>query len=222
MPKNRSKLQLFAFNTFFQTYHYLIKTTCTFLPSERLIEVLKSPEPVIFATFHQDALTTYPCLLKFGNNRRFCSITSLSRDGELAAYLMEHLGIHVVRGSSSCEGTKGFFEIVRRVREKGESVIFTCDGPRRPFGQVEPGVVMLASFAGIPVYVLRTQANYQAVLEKSPPKYFFPRPFSKIATWEIGPIQIKRGCSKKALKQYQEEVQDNFDKLIQQAQNYPG
>jgi lysophospholipid acyltransferase (LPLAT)-like uncharacterized protein len=220
MPNTKRKILLGAANAMIQVYKHLLQRTCQFHFGEKLAKVFESSEPVIFAIIHQDFLLSYPLLLKYASGRRFCSLSSLSKDGEIAAYFMEHLGIKAVRGSSSREGLKGFLEMARMIRDEGYSVIFPCDGPRRPYGRVQPGVAMLSSITGIPIYILRTQAKHQIVLEKSPPKLFMPRPFSEITAMEIGPIQIERRCTKENLKKYQAELQQDFDKLIRQTENY--
>ena len=220
MPDIRSKLLFVAVSAFVKIYCYLLQRTSTFHISDNFTAVLKSSEPIIIATFHQDILTTYPFLLKFAQTRRLCSIASLSKDGELAAYLMELMGIKTVRGSSSREGFRGFLRLVRMVREGGYSVIFPCDGPRRPFGHVQPGVVMLSSITGIPIYILRTRAKNQVVLEKTSPKLLLPRPFSDITALEVGPIQVRKRCTKEVVKEYQAELQRTFKKLIRQADTF--
>ncbi len=220
MPNIKSKLLFGAVNAFAQSYQHLLQKTCIYQPSETLIAVLKSKEPVIIAILHQDAITTYSYLLKYASGKRFCSLASLSKDGEIAAYLMEHMGIKTVRGSSSREGLKGFLKMGRMVRDEGYSVIFPCDGPRKPYGIIKPGAAMLASLTGVPIYLVRTRAKHHIVLESTPPKIFFPRPFSKIVVLETGPIQVKRRCTKETLRQYQAELQRGFDKLVRQADDY--
>lgn len=216
----RQRIFLAAVNPLIQVYKHLLQRTCQFNFDEELARVFESSEPVIFTILHQDCLLSYSLLLKYAAGRRFCSLTSLSKDGEIAAYFMEHIGIKAVRGSSSREGLKGFLEMARLIREEGYSVIFPCDGPRRPYGRVQPGALMLSSITGIPVYLLRLQAKHQIILERTPPRLFIPRPFSEMKAMEIGPIQVKRRCTKENLKKYQAELQQNFDKLIRQTENY--
>jgi lysophospholipid acyltransferase (LPLAT)-like uncharacterized protein len=220
MRNVQSRLLFGAVMFFIRVYNYLLQKTCVFHPSEKLAAVLKSPEPVIIAILHQDSLSTYPFLLKHAPDKHFCSLTSLSKDGELAAYLMENMGVKAVRGSSSREGFKGFLEMSRLIREEEYSVIFPCDGPRRPYGKVQPGAAMLSAITGVPVYILRTRARHQLILEKTPPKIFLPRPFSEIVALETGPIHIKRRCTKEAAAQHQARLQRGFDELIRQADSY--
>jgi len=220
MPDIKRKLLLGAVNLSCQVYRHLLQKSCTFQPTEKLSAVLKSKEPVIFAILHQDVLTTYPFLHTYVANKRFCSLASLSKDGEFAAYIMEKLGITTVRGSSSRQGIKGFLELVRLVKEENYSVIFPCDGPRRPYGKVQPGVAMLSSMTRVPIYLLRTRARHQIILEESPPKLFIPRPFSDITAQEIGPIQIERRCSKEAFERHQAKLQQTFETLIKQVDDH--
>ena len=225
MPNTKNKLLFGAVNLFAKNYRYLLQNTCTYHLPEKLTAALKSKEPVIIAILHQDAFTSYAYLTKYASGkgssgRRFCSLASLSKDGGLATYLMEQMGIKTIRGSSSREGLRSFLEMGRMVNDEGYSVIFPCDGPRRPYGIVKPGAVMLASLTGVPIYLVRTRAKHHIVLESTPPKVFLPRPFSEITVLEIGPIQVKRRSTKDVIEKYRTELQRGFDKLILQADDY--
>jgi lysophospholipid acyltransferase (LPLAT)-like uncharacterized protein len=209
-----------AVNALARVYHYLLQNTCTFHPNENLASALKSPDPVIVAVFHQDAVTTYLYLLKFGRGRRFCSISSFSKDGGVAAYVMERVGIRTVRGSSSRGGTRGLTEMAKLVKEENYSVILLCDGPRKPFGKIRPGVAMLASITGVPIYIVRSRARHHLVLQETPPKVFLPRPFSEVTAIEAGPVRIKKRCEKEALERYREELQSYADELAARVDAY--
>src|SRR5262249_4274112 len=70
-------------------------------------------------------------------------------DGELIAQACRHLGLGVVRGST----TRGGVKAVREVLELGgtKNVVVTPDGPRGPRRQVQPGLGYLAARTRPPV-----------------------------------------------------------------------
>lgn len=76
-------------------------------------------------------------------------LISQHADGEIIAEICRHLGVPVVRGST----TRGGVEAVRgllRVGRKAHLAI-TPDGPRGPRQRVKPGIVFLAAELGLPV-----------------------------------------------------------------------
>ncbi len=68
---------------------------------------------------------------------------SRSRDGERIARVVERLGYHVVRGSSSRGGARALLEMVRALR-KPTLAGHLIDGPRGPRHEVKPGIVAMA------------------------------------------------------------------------------
>ena len=82
--------------------------------------------------------------------RRISVMVSQSRDGELIARAVGHLGIDTARGSSSRGGAQGMRELLRQAK-KGSDIAFTPDGPRGPRGEVQPGVLMAAQSTGWPI-----------------------------------------------------------------------
>jgi lysophospholipid acyltransferase (LPLAT)-like uncharacterized protein len=70
-------------------------------------------------------------------------------DGEMIAQACGHLGLGVVRGSTTRRGVQAVRQIVEM---KGRShLVITPDGPRGPRRQVQPGVVYLAARTGLPI-----------------------------------------------------------------------
>ena len=74
-------------------------------------------------------------------------LISSSKDGELIARTMHHLGQRAVRGSSSRGGSAAFKQLLRLARESYDLVI-TPDGPRGPRHELKDGVVQLARLSG--------------------------------------------------------------------------
>nr|MDP9122346.1 DUF374 domain-containing protein [Acidobacteriota bacterium] len=82
--------------------------------------------------------------------RRITVLVSQSRDGELIARTVAHLGIDASRGSSSKGGAAGLRSLLRKAAA-GFDLAFTPDGPRGPAGVVQPGVILAAAATGLPV-----------------------------------------------------------------------
>src|SRR5204863_474114 len=80
-------------------------------------------------------------------------LVSRSRDGEIVAGYLSRFGLDSVRGSTSQGGREAGRALVAAVR-RGCDVAVVPDGPRGPCGQLQPGVVTLASLTGAPIVPL--------------------------------------------------------------------
>ena len=80
------------------------------------------------------------------------TMASRSADGTFAAMVLERLGLTVVRGSTSNGATAGLRGMVRVADERETPLLgLTVDGPRGPAWRVQPGVVALARWTGLPI-----------------------------------------------------------------------
>jgi len=129
-------------------YRYILRT------DDEAGAFLASGKPAVFACVHQDIFDCYNGLPRLLQDRPLAAIVSYSRDGGLAAMGLKMLGYHVVRGSSSHGGGEGLV-MLRSALGDGMSVVMATDGPKAPLGDVKPGVVRLASSAGVPVLPIR-------------------------------------------------------------------
>jgi lysophospholipid acyltransferase (LPLAT)-like uncharacterized protein len=138
---------------------------------------LKPPDrpPLIFAHWHGDDLSM------IGPNRHMGHfiMISLSKDGDLLAYLMRRLGYNVLRGSTSRGGARGLIQLIRAVRE-GHDTIVTVDGPRGPRSVVQPGVVLLSLKTGSHILPAAAGASPRFTFDRSWSKTYLPAPFAKV------------------------------------------
>jgi lysophospholipid acyltransferase (LPLAT)-like uncharacterized protein len=124
-------------------------------------------------------------------------LISRSRDGEIIASAMEHLGLETVRGSSSRGGVAGLRAILRRARE-GSDLGFTPDGPRGPAKQVQPGVLLAAAAAGLPIVPVASGASRAKVLG-SWDRMLLPLPGSRVVLAFGEPLAIAREARPEAV-----------------------
>lgn len=113
-------------------------------------------------------------------------LASLSKDGEIAAHLIESRGFRVVRGSSSKGGKEALEELIRSVRS-GDIVGITFDGPRGPALVPKPGVAVCAAHASAGLFFAWIEPLPNAVFQKplvmrlgSWDRFFLPLPFARI------------------------------------------
>lgn len=105
-------------------------------------------------------------------------LISASRDGELIARTMAHMGQKAVRGSSSRGGSAAFKQLLRLAREPYDLVI-TPDGPRGPRHEIKEGVVHLARLSKRAV-VPMTMACSRGHRFASWDRFLLPYPFGRL------------------------------------------
>ena len=81
---------------------------------------------------------------------RIVVLSSNHRDAEALVRILRKFGIEQARGSSTSGGATGLRQILRKVGE-GCDVGLTPDGPRGPRRRVQPGVIAVARFTGLPI-----------------------------------------------------------------------
>lgn len=114
------------------------------------------------------------------------TLTSYSYDGEMAARVVRHFGLHALRGSSS----KGGAEALRDMAEAVQQVTFlgfTLDGPRGPRRAAKPGIAVLSARTGIPVVPMAMAAE-PAWRLRSWDRFIFPKPGARIMVAFGAPI----------------------------------
>lgn len=122
--------------------------------------------------------------------RRMSVLVSRSKDGELIARTMAHLGIDTSRGSSSRGGSAGLREMLRAARA-GSDIAITPDGPRGPLREVQPGVVLLAAATGLPLIPVAIAASRAREL-RSWDRMPIPLPGSRVEVVYGAPLRLPR------------------------------
>ena len=89
---------------------------------------------------------------------RIVVLSSNHRDAEALVRILRKFGIEQARGSSTEGGTIGMRQILRKVAE-GCDVGLTPDGPRGPRRRVQPGVIAVARFTGLPIIPVTFSAS---------------------------------------------------------------
>jgi len=130
--------------------------------------------PVVFAFRHGDQLAV------LGTHRGLpvTALASRSRDGELAAQVIERLGFEAIRGSSS-RGGLAALAAGRRVLRDGRSLALTVDGPRGPAGEPKPGAAALSRMGRAPLCWVRIEVS-RGLRLKSWDRFLIPLPFARV------------------------------------------
>lgn len=158
-----------------------------------LDQALQEGKQVILTAWHQDGFVLMHYLANYTaaeRRHKFVMLASRSFDGELAASVIEPLGIEFVRGSAGKKGAHAALIGLMRALKEGKSVIVIGDGPQPPAYRMQNGPVFLAQRSGVPLYVVRGWARPQLVLSRIWFKMIVPLPYSHVAMFSDGPIDV--------------------------------
>jgi lysophospholipid acyltransferase (LPLAT)-like uncharacterized protein len=153
---------------------------------ERVREWERTGTHFILAFWHRHLLLM-PYAYRGG---KISVLVSQSKDGELIARTVAHLGIDSSRGSSSRGGIAGMRSLLRKAAE-GWDIAFTPDGPRGPLREVQPGVILAAASTGLPILPVAIAAS-RAKLLRSWDRFLVPLPFSTVHIVYGEPLIVER------------------------------
>src|SRR5262245_46811419 len=122
--------------------------------AERLDAARRDPGRYILCFWHSRFVLmpySYP-------GPRIVVLSSNHRDAEALVSILRKFGIEQARGSTTSGGTTGMRQILRKVAE-GCDVGMTPDGPKGPRRRVQPGVVAVARFTGLPIVPVTFSAS---------------------------------------------------------------
>jgi len=183
--------------------------------AEHVTQLWHNGDTVILSAWHDQLL-----MIPSGYNGPGGQILiSRSRDGELIARTVRHLGHHAVRGSSSRGGSAAFKQLLRLAKQPYDIGI-TPDGPRGPRHLIKDGVVQLARLSGravVPVALVSSRGHRF----KSWDRFLLPYPFGRIVYHYGEPLYCNRDDDPEQFKQkLQQAMTDNCLRAQQRLESY--
>ena len=176
----------------------------------------KKKEPVIFCTWH-NRLYCGPYLLPT-DKLVINALQSSHSDGMMTDILFKLINMKIIYGSSKKKGVSAFIKMIKAI-ENGESIAITPDGPKGPKEIVKDGIIKLAQTTGAPIVPLFWKVKNHKLLN-SWDNFIIPFPFSKGVYIFGEPIHVKRKVTAKKLFQIKNSIQNEFDKLTKEVENY--
>jgi lysophospholipid acyltransferase (LPLAT)-like uncharacterized protein len=165
----------------------------------------------IYGLWHESVLTA----TQYGANVRV--LISQSADGELIARVCQHLGIGTARGSATRGGAKGLLEMLRA--REGAHLVLTPDGPRGPRRRLKPGIVFLASHAGLPVVPVGVGFT-RAWRAPSWDHFAVPLPFSTVTGVIGAPIDVPPELAREEIEPYRLRVENAMIEAAEAAERW--
>ena len=103
--------------------------------------------PCIYAMWHCHQM----CVYGHPDFKRLNVLVSRSKDGEMIANVIEHMGFKTIRGSKGKEGAVEASMQMITALKNGEDCAMMVDGPKGPARKAKDGVIKLAKMAGVPI-----------------------------------------------------------------------
>ncbi len=128
----------------------------------------------VFVLWHGSLLP----LTYWHRHRDIATLISEHRDGEVIARIVHAWGYRTLRGSSTRGGSRALLEIVREL-ERGSVVAITPDGPRGPAHKFQPGALVAAQRANVPVVPMAMHVD-RAWRFGSWDEFLVPKPFARV------------------------------------------
>ncbi len=184
---------------------------------ENIEELKKRKKNWIYSFWHNNI--TYAALLLKKQN--LLSLVSASKDGSMAATVVELLGNQTIRGSSSRGGVRALLTMIRGIKS-GQNGAITPDGPRGPKYHLQNGAISISQKASTPLVPLHIESTRQWVFSKSWDQHKIPKPFSVVVAGIGTPFHVQEKMNKDqfrmAAKEFEAQMMDNV-KSVENAVN---
>lgn len=149
-------------------------------------------KPFVFVLWHGGLLP----LTYWHRGRDIAVLISGHRDGEIIARIVQAWGYRPIRGSTTRGGGRALLEMSREL-ERGSVVAVTPDGPRGPARRFQPGALVAAQRAGVPVVPIVVHID-RAWRFTSWDDFLVPKPFARVTIAWGDPMQVHGATPREA------------------------
>ncbi len=150
-------------------------------------DLLEKGEAVIISLWHGQLLAMFVLLA----GKHFYGLAGTHRDADLIARVGEKIGWRFLRGSSKEKGLIAFKQIVNVLKQPGEVVIITPDGPQGPAHIPKPGAIRAAQLTGAAIVPMAAQSTRYWSF-KNWDTFFVAKPFGRIEVLFGKPLYFSR------------------------------
>jgi len=144
-------------------------------------------------------------------------LVSPSIDGTAPAMLVEKVGGHVIRGSSTNTGARALKDYYEMIVKQQVSPAVTPDGPRGPLHEFKPGAIMLSQITGKPILPIAV-AHAWTYRFRTWDAFELPLPFSRVAIVYGEPVKVARAMDAAALAGWQAQMAARLLELRREAE----
>ena len=182
-------LALFVFGLLARTWHFRTRNP------EQWQRLRADGKPFVFVLWHGGLLP----LTYWHRDRDIAVLVSEHRDGEIIARVVHAWGYRTIRGSSTRGGGRALLEMTREL-ERGSVVAVTPDGPRGPALEFQPGALVIAQRAQVPVVPMAVRVD-RAWRINSWDGFLVPKPFARVTIAWGDPLFVSGSTPREAATQ---------------------
>ncbi len=181
-------------------------------------DAVRGSRSIIPVYWHQHMLFGVRALLDLrADGLELGFLISPSVDGTAPSMLVQKVGGHVIRGSSTHTGARALRDYYETIVKQEISPAITPDGPRGPLHEFKPGAVMLSQLSGKPILPISVAASHTWRF-RTWDEFELPLPFSRIAIAYGEPVRVPRVLDAEGLSRIQAEMADRLGALKAEAQ----
>ncbi|MDI6687333.1 MAG: lysophospholipid acyltransferase family protein [Desulfobacterales bacterium] len=181
------------------------------------VKPIISSGKVIFAVWHSRMLL-FAYLCKGLNG---AAMVSRSKDGEIAARIIQRQGHEAVRGSTKKGGLRALSMLIKKIKEENKPGLIVPDGPQGPRCKVQPGIIILAKKTGYPIVPISYSAKKIKVFA-SWDRFILPFPFTKCRAVYGDPIYVPQDADKNEKKKRLMLLENELNRITSDADRYYG
>jgi len=177
------------------------------------VGILRNPHqpPLLWLMWHNRLFLMPALRAKMFPHRKGTALTSASKDGDWIAAFMSVFGIGAIRGSSSRRGMKAVFEMLAAAGD-GDLAI-TPDGPRGPRYHLNPGALLIAQRAGLPIAPIGVEFS-RAWRTTGWDGFFIPKPFAKVVITLDKPFHVVQTPTDEAFEAERQRLETAMRALV--------
>ncbi len=142
---------------------------------------------------------TLGALVRYHRALDIVVLISEHRDGEIIARMVHAWGFRTIRGSTSRGAGRALLGMIREL-EAGSIVAVTPDGPRGPARRFQPGALVAAQRAGVPIVPITMHVD-RAWRLRSWDGFMIPKPFARITINYGDPERVQAGDARGAAEE---------------------
>ena len=194
-------LGLFAMGLLARTWRYELRN------AEGWKKLWAEKKPFVFVLWHGALLP----LTWWHRKRDIAVLISEHRDGELIAQIVHAWGYRTIRGSSTRGGGRALLAMTGEL-ERGSVLAVTPDGPRGPARKFQPGALIAAQRANVPIVPIAGRVS-RAWRFTSWDVFLIPKPFARVTIAWGDPITVGGATPREAAAEA-----ERFEKVMEETQ----
>jgi len=185
---------------------YTLFSTCQFreLGVENLNVALNKSSGAVIMFWHSYLLIPFYYL----KNHGVIPLIGLHSDAEILSQIGKRLGYTPLRGSSNRKPTAAAVELLKIIKQPGNVVALTPDGPRGPERKVKIGTLKIVRKADASIIPLGAAASRNRIFN-SWDKFHQPKLFSKISIVYGKPIKLYKNINN--LEDFSEQISEKIN-----------